>query len=87
MKQLRKHRDRIETELSGDDIQKVRFFLPDQFIGFLDQKEASSAGSVKTIKGYKVKVNFAPVDEAERVSRRQAIAKVILQSMRRVEKT
>ncbi|MGH8656919.1 MAG: hypothetical protein ACREBU_20050 [Nitrososphaera sp.] len=38
----------------------------------------------KTIRGYKVKVRHSPIDQADQAVRKQAIAKVIAQSVKRM---
>jgi hypothetical protein len=38
---------------------------------------------VERIKGYKVKVQYQPLEEEEKKARREAVAQVILQSLRR----
>jgi hypothetical protein len=53
--------------------------------GFLDEEEASAAGNEQTVRGYKVKVKYRPLDESERKSKRHAIAQTILQAMRRIK--
>jgi hypothetical protein len=37
------------------------------------------------VKGYKVKVQYQPVDEAEQKAKREAVANVILQAMKRMK--
>jgi hypothetical protein len=83
-KHMRELKDYIEPQLESQDREKVLFFLPEEFIGYLDQQEAEAVGSEKTIKGYKVRVKYTALEDEERKSRRQAIAKVILQSMKRM---
>lgn len=57
----------------------------EELIEFLDQEEATSAGTEQIIGGRKVRVRHRPLSEAERKSRRQAIAQTILQAMRRMK--
>jgi hypothetical protein len=83
-KHMRELKEYIETRLESQT-GKVLFFLPEEFIGYLEQEEAAAVGSERTIKGYKVKVKYKALDDEERKSRRQAIAKVILQSMKRMD--
>jgi hypothetical protein len=84
-KHLRKLKEYAVSELTADEIGGVHFFLLEEFIHYIDKEVAESAGSETTVKGYKVKVNYTAVSEAEQKNRRQQIAKVILQSMKRLE--
>ena len=79
--------EQIEPKLEPKDANKVLFFLPEEFIGYLEQQEATAAGTEKIVKGYKVKVKYKAVDDEEQKARRQAIAKVIVQSMKRLDKS
>ncbi len=64
----------------------IPLFIPDEFVAFIDQHGSDKAPSEKVVKGYKVKVNYKAIDESEQKARREAIAKIIVQSMKRVEK-
>ncbi|MCL4553326.1 MAG: type IV secretion system DNA-binding domain-containing protein [Candidatus Marsarchaeota archaeon] len=86
-KTLEKVKTLCATELSKSDRQKVLFLEPDEIVLFFEEEAAGRAGKEERIKGYKVRVNFQPVKEAEKQTKRQAIAKVILQSFRRERKT
>jgi len=46
-------------------------------------KAATLAGKEERVKGYKVKVQYKPVEEEEKKVKREEIAQVILQSLRR----
>lgn len=83
-KHLRALKEQIEPKLEPKDAHKVLFFLPEEFIAYLEQQEATAAGTEKIVKGYKVKVKYKTVDDDEQKARRQAIAKVIVQSMKRM---
>lgn len=85
-KHLRKLQSYIEPRLSETEVPKVRFFLPDEFVAFIDQHGSVAAQGEQIVKGYKVKVNYKAIDETEQKSRREAIAKIIVQSMKRMEK-
>ncbi len=86
-KHLRKLQSYIEPMLLEGEKPQLRFFLPDQFITYLDEEQAFSAGSESTIKGYKVKTWYRAIGQEEQKSRRVEIAKVIIHSTKRMEKT
>lgn len=46
------------------------------------EKQATRASKEERIKGYKVKVQYQPVTKAEKKSKREALAKVILKGLR-----
>ncbi|MEM7206494.1 MAG: hypothetical protein AAF434_01595 [Pseudomonadota bacterium] len=81
-KTARKHQRYCAAEIEEEFLHKVRFFVPDEFIQFLDERAASSVSKEDEIIGYKVKVNFAALSEKDKKQRREAVAKVIVQSMR-----
>ena len=85
-KHLRKLKQHAQDKLSAKEIEKVQFFLPDDFVAFIEEEEAESQGSEQTVKGYKVKVKYSTLDKTEQKARRQSIATVILQSMKRMGK-
>ena len=49
------------------------------------EQEAEGAGKEGTVLGYKVKVKYKPVTEAEKKTRKQAIAETILKAMKRLK--
>lgn len=59
------------------------FFKPDELLSYLEAEAALEAGREERVKGYKVKVQYQPVEEGEKKTKREAIAQVILQSLRR----
>ncbi|SDP80718.1 type IV secretory system conjugative DNA transfer family protein [Desulforhopalus singaporensis] len=64
---------------------RIIFLLPDSFISFLNDENAKSAQKTKTIRGYKVKVNYSTVSSREEKTKNKAIAKVIMESMKRMK--
>jgi type IV secretory system conjugative DNA transfer VirD4/TraG family protein/type IV secretion system coupling TraD/TrwB family protein len=85
-KHLRKLQSYIEPRLSETEVPKVRFFLPDDFVAFIDQHGSENPKKETIVKGYKVKVNFKALDEKDQKARRESIAKILVQSMKRMER-
>ena len=86
-KQLRKHKEYIESHLSETEKTLVRFMVPDEFLEFLEQHAPQKdEDSGTTVKGYKVKINYKALKPEELALKRKAIAKVIAQSMQHVTK-
>lgn len=75
-----------EKELEEGNLRKVRFLLPEEFVDLLDQLGAESAGGERTVRGYRVKVQYKPVGQEETESRKQAIAETVWKAMRRMKK-
>jgi len=59
-------------------------FKRDFFTSLLEKEAALEESREERVKGYKVKV-IQPLGEHEKRTRREAIAKVILQAMRRLK--
>lgn len=65
---------------------RLRFFAPDELFAFIEQLEAQFASTEKTVRGYKVKVNYSQSGKSERAARSRAVSKVIASALRRVRK-
>ncbi len=79
---IKQHVQSVSAEQSLD---KVRFLLPQEFIAFLDECNANAAGTEKTVRGYKVKVSYSATDQTAQKQKQEAIAKLIVESMRRMK--
>ncbi len=73
-KHLSKLKEFIGSALEGSVREKVMFFLPKDFIAYIDEIQAGAASIAMRVRGYKVKVRNQAVDEQERHARREAIA-------------
>lgn len=82
-KTLEKVKTFVAKEVAESDRDKILFLLPEELLFLFEEEAASAAGKEERIKGYKVKVNYQPVQEAEKRTKRQAIAQVFLKSFRR----
>jgi hypothetical protein len=71
--------------LGKADQNRVFFFLPDELFFFLEEKAAAEASKEGRIKGYRVRVQYQPVKELEKKARREAVAQVMLQAMKRMK--
>ncbi len=52
----------------------------------MEEEAAGKASKEERVKGYKVKVQFQPVAEEEKRTKREAVAGVIVQALRRLKK-
>jgi hypothetical protein len=84
-KNLTAIREVASNSLEKNDLDKVSFFTIEDFIGFLEEEEAKGQETEQIIGGRKVRTRHRALSEAERKSRRQAIAQTILQAMKRMK--
>ncbi len=59
------------------------FFNPDEFYSYLQTESDPLVGDKERVKGYKVKVQYQPLEEDEQLAKREEVAQVILQSLKR----
>jgi hypothetical protein len=83
-KTLGRARESITPELNESELKQVQFLTPDELFTFVDALEAGAQGKEETVHGYKVKVQYQPMKEQEKSSRRQAISEVVLKAMKRL---
>jgi hypothetical protein len=80
---LEKTRALVSRKLDESDQERLLFFQPEELFYYLESQAAVMAGKEERVKGYKVKVQYQALDEEEKKARRETIAQVILQSIRR----
>ena len=84
-KGLEKTKALVVKRLKSSNQEKVLFFQPEELFFYLEKEAASFAGKEERIKGYKVKVHYQPVVEADKKIKREAVGQVILQALRRMK--
>jgi hypothetical protein len=84
-KSLEKIKALASRKLKTSDQEKTFFLLPDELFFVLEKEAAAWAGKEERIKGYRVKVQYQPVMEAEKKIKREAVGQVILQALRRMK--
>jgi len=82
-KTLEKMGTLLAARFEESDRKKIMLFQPEQLFSHFEEQEAGEAGNEEMIKGYRVKVNYKPLNEKEKREKREAIAQVILQSLQR----
>ena len=82
---LQKLKKVITQELGEADRKRVLFLEPEELLLHLARQESASPATEQRVKGYRVRVQHQAVKEADEKARREAIAQVILQSMRRLQ--
>jgi hypothetical protein len=83
---LEKVKSRVSQKLNDSDQAKVLFMRPDELYSFLEGEDALGAAKEERVKGYKVKVQYQPVGEVAKRVKRDAVASVIVQALRRLGK-
>lgn len=78
-------RTAVETTLAEHEREKVKLMQPDELFRFLDERSAHGTVEEKRVSGYRVKVHYQSVSDAERSQKREAMANVVLQTLRRMK--
>ena len=84
---LNRARRAIFPNLEDAHRERVHFLTPEELFAFLEEREAETVSTEETIKGYKVRVRYKPVEPNEKELQKQAIGKVVLDAMKRLRKT
>ncbi|MFH1970875.1 MAG: type IV secretion system DNA-binding domain-containing protein [Patescibacteria group bacterium] len=84
-KNLEKVKDLVSQKLKDADKEKVLFLQPEEMYFYLEEESAKDAGKEERVKGYRVKVKYQPVKETEKKKKREAVAQVVLQAMKRMK--
>jgi len=74
----------LSQRLSKSDQAKVLFLQPEELLHHLDELEATEQNKEERIKGYKVKVQYQATKEEEKKAKREAVANVIVQALKRM---
>jgi len=80
---LEKIKPLVFRRVDESDRTKLLFFQPEELFSYLETEAATLAGKEERVKGYRVKVQYQALEEEEKKAKREAIAQVILQSLRR----
>jgi hypothetical protein len=79
-------RELMTNELADGRVERLHFLTPEGFILFLDELEAETKGSTKSVRGYRVNVEYRSLSVDERKSREGVLADVVAKSLRRMGK-
>lgn len=83
--QLGKIRQLAAETLDDATKEKICYLSPEELMVFLDEKALQSKEQQKTVRGYKVRVNYKAGEASAQKQRQDAIAKLIVQSMKRMK--
>jgi len=84
-KHLARIRDFTTEKLKAPALEKVQFLEPEELLFYFEEEGARASTKEERIKGYKVQVNYQPVDRADKERKREAVAKVILGAFKRLK--
>jgi len=73
----------IGAELTAESQERIDVVMPDDIVELLDREDAQAASRETTVRGYKVKVQYAAAKAADAALRKQAISKVLLGRLKR----
>jgi hypothetical protein len=82
-----KMKQAVSKGLSHEELERTRFCTPNELFEFIQEIEAKAASGERVVKGWKVKVNYRPVDSAEREQAERTIAQAIVQSAQKRRST
>jgi len=85
-KAIARARDAVAASLNGEETKRVRVLTPEDLFAFVDSLEAPAAGREENVRGYKVKVQYRAVGDAEEKARKAAISDVILGALKKLKK-
>jgi len=74
---------KAKETLSEIELEKVRFLQPDELFVALDEEIAKEISTETRVKGYRVKVEYGAVSNAEADSKKSAIGRTVLNAKRR----
>ncbi|MGI0025505.1 MAG: hypothetical protein ACREA4_10240, partial [Nitrososphaera sp.] len=85
-KQVATLKKSLSETLTIDELGKVLFFLPEEFISYLDNIDVPETPDRK-VRDYTVKVKYQALGAEQQQARKQAVADVIVKSMKRMKNT
>jgi hypothetical protein len=84
-KTLEKVKTLVSQKLKEPDKKKVLFLQPEELFFYLEEEAAKVETKEERVKDYKVKVQYQPIQETEKKTRKEAVAQVILGALRRMK--
>lgn len=75
----------VSQKLKESEQKRILYFDPEGLILYFEEEFATETSKEERVKGYKVKVKYKTVHESERKTKREAVAQVILQALKRMK--
>lgn len=76
---------KLASELEEEARKRIQFFLPEEFIAFLDAQDADEAASETIVRGRKVKTTYKALTSEEIEARKKTIAHTIMTALKRLK--
>lgn len=76
----------VSKEFSETDFQKIKVMTPEELFSLLDEISAIPSGLESVYKGYRVKVQYDTLSADEMSRKREAVARVVVDAMKRMKK-
>jgi len=86
VKNLFKISKQVNEKLTKDQQAKVLTFEPQELFRYLDQQIVQESNTEKVVKGYRVKVEYTAPTEDEMKKKKESVAKVVAESIRKNKK-
>lgn len=80
---LLKMKRAVSKGLTKEELELTKFCTPDELFALVQEIEAKAISGEKVVKGYKVKVNYRPLDAHERHDAEQNITQAVVKKIRR----
>lgn len=77
----------VSAGLSAAEAAKTRFGVVDDLFAFVQEMAAADASGERTVRGYKVKVQYRALDPNERAEKEKAISQAVVKSLRKPRTT
>ena len=74
---LTKIRSAALEAFTGDEQDRLRFFVPEKLVDFFEELDAAAQSKVSTVRGYTVRTKYSRLSKGEREARREVIAKIL----------
>jgi len=76
---------KIQESFTKDQLQRIKVMDPEALFGYFDSIVISSMQSEETIKGYRVKVSYDSISEEEMKRKRESVARIVAESLRKIK--
>jgi hypothetical protein len=73
-----------ERKFGKSGMERISFLRPEEILTYLAEIEAAEQSKEERIKGYKVKLKYEAADKEKTKAKREAVAQVILQELKRM---
>lgn len=80
---LRQIREKIVQSFSDEEQAWIKIIEPEQLFQYLDSEEDRSKPTEKTIKGYRVKVDYKDISQEERQQKNASVSRIVREALQK----